>query len=497
MKSKTTWGVCIALSAVIAAGWYAANLTRSETNEPQTAEPTSAANLGKAPSPIASRQVIRLNATMQSAAGMKVQPVSRKSLQLARILPARFAYDDTRHVSLRTPTEGVIESVRVQPGDRVEEGQAVAILRSPTIGRARNQVLTNQANRRIAEKAFRWEADVHEGVAKLVKLIRSGASMETIERSLKDETLGDFGGKLRSAYSQARLASDIVESIGRAGDQGAISGRLVLERRSDQQQKQAVLESTIQQSLFQTQQSLAQAQSKLDACDRELRIAKQTLNTLLGSTVESTEDLDVSPNDPNVSRFTICSPLAGTVERRVHSATERVATQDELFVIADTRILWVEADIRGNDWGAIDVATGDTVFVSTPAFNTSSLVSPPQSAIVVFWGRNVDPSSGSIPLVAQIDNSAGKFRPGMFARMTVPTQTLEDVIAIPESAVVDIEGQDSVFVQVDGGYRAVAVDVGERSSAMVEIRSGLTEDESIVVAGAFILKSELLLEGEE
>jgi len=497
MKIQHVWGVIIALAVVMAAAWFAVNHSRSETNEPLSAEPTSRSDTAQDESPVAVRQVVELSDEKQSAAGIKLETVSRRSLQLTRVLPARFAYDDTRHVSLRTPTEGVIESVLVQPGDRVDKGQTVAILRSPAIGIARNQVLTNQANRRLAEKALRWHADVHEGIAELVKLIRRGEAPQAIKQTLKDKTLGDYGGKLLSVYSQAKLANEIVDSIGNAGDRGAISGRLVLERQSDQQQTQAVLESTIQQSLFQTQQSLAEAQSKLDACDREFRIAKQTLNTLLGTTVESTDELDVSPNDPNVSRFTICSPMAGTVERRVHSATERVTPQDELFVIADTTSLWVEADIRGSDWGAIGVTAGDEVMVTTPSLQSSSVVPASQSAIVVFLGRNVDPSSGSIPLVAQIDNSSGKFRPGMFARVAAATQTLENVIAIPESAVVDIEGQNCVFIEVDSGFTAVAVDVGERSGDLVEVRSGLGEGESIVVSGAFTLKSELLLEGEE
>ncbi|MEP2312287.1 efflux RND transporter periplasmic adaptor subunit, partial [Rhodopirellula bahusiensis] len=105
--------------------------------------------------------------------------------------------------------------------------------------------------------------------------------------------------------------------------------------------------------------------------------------------------------------------------------------------------------------------------------------------------------SGAIPLVAKIDNSKGHFRPGLFARMAVPTETLHDVILVAGAAVVDLDGQTSVFVVSEDGFESVSVEVGSQSGGMVEIREGLTEGQSVVVSGAFALKSELLLEGEE
>lgn len=491
MKSKYWLSALVALLVVVAAAW---NLKNRElgTNQIDASASGEADPEASPTSDFDDAQRIRLSDRKIDVAGIRWEEVQRGTLVVTRTLPARFAYDDTRHVSLRTPTDGVLESILVKPGDSVDRGQPVAVLRSPSIGTARNQILSEKAKLDLAQEAYRWEAGIHAGVSDLAKRIRAGEAIDAIKQSLKDKTIGEFGGQLLTMYSKSNLANQLSRSVGDLGDSGAISGRVIQERQSDRQQSEAALEAAIEQSLFQTRQSMIQAEAKRNDAERRLRIAKQTLGTLLGTLADSMGGLDVSPNELDVSRLMIQSPLTGTIESKTFSASERVAAQDELFVIADTSSLWVEADIRGRDWQSIHVSEGDGVMVSTPAMNM-----PPQPATVYTIGRQVDPASGAIPLVAKIDNSKGHFRPGLFARMAVPTETLHDVILLAGSAVVDLDGQTSVFVVSGDGFESVSIEVGSQSGGMVEIREGLTEGQSVVVSGAFALKSELLLEGEE
>lgn len=435
---------------------------------------------------------VKLTAEQLKVAGIRTQTVKRQTLQVTRTLPARFAYDDARHVSVRTPSEGVLQTVLVKTGDQVAIGQPLATIRSPALGDARSRVLTSEANLALAEKAHQWEADIQAGVEQLVELIRQGESVDTIKAKLHDKTLGTLGGQLLTQYSKSELASKIARSMGSVGASGAISGRVVQERISQQQQTLAELEASIEQTRFQTKQSLDRAAAAEATAQRDLQIAQHSLATLLGSTANLNDGLDASPNVQDLSMLTIRAPIAGTVERKVFSATERVTPQAELFVIADTSTLWVEADIRSRDWETIKVASGDSVMVSTP-----SVDAPPQPATVYYVGREANPASGAIPLVAQISNLDGRYRPGLFARVAAPTTFIDDAIMVPESALVDLDGRDAVFVERYQGFQAVPVEVGRRTNGRVEICKGLEVGQSVVTEGAFILKSELLLEGEE
>ncbi len=443
-------------------------------------------------SPVNTVGPITLSDHKRKVAGIQTEPVRLGDLQLTRTLPARFAYNDKRHVALRAPTDGVLQSVLVQPGDAVTAGQPVAVLRSPAIGVARSAVLTQESNVELADKVYRRQAGLYENVTELARRIRGGASVDSIQRDVDGKSLGDYGSSLLTAYSQSLLARNLSQSIQSVGDSGAISGRVMRERETQREQAEASLDSTIDQSLFQTEQASAKAKADLEQAERELRIAQQTLGTLIAALPRASDGLDVSPNEPDVSKLTVTSPIAGTIESKTFSATERVSAGDEIVVIADTSYLWVEADIRSRDWNSIHVTAGDQVSVTTPSVNLLA-----QPATVLYLGRQVDPSSGAIPLVASIENKGGHFRPGLFAHMRVPTQTLSQVISVPESAVLDLGGQDSVFVEREAGFVSIAVDVGSRSEGRIEIRGGLSVGDSVVVAGAFTLKSELLLEGEE
>ncbi|EMI56817.1 efflux RND transporter periplasmic adaptor subunit [Rhodopirellula sallentina] len=435
---------------------------------------------------------IRFSETQKAHADLATEPVRRTDMQLHRVLPGRFAYDDTKHVAIRMPTDGVLRSVLVKVGDSVDKGDPIAELSSPPIGDARNRILAALSEQKIASKAANWENEIHDGVRVLVDMIRDGQPVEKIEQMVSDQTTGMFGGRLLTAYSKSMLAEKIARSVGSIGDSGAISGRIVRERESDRQQAAAELQATIEQALFETEQAMLNAQADLAGAERKVLIARQTLATLIGSTPTSASGLDLSPNDTDVSRLTVRSPISGTVERRTFSATERVSADEELFVIADTAHLWVEADIRNRDWGSIHVREGDTVSVTVPSVNGE-----PQTATVHYVGRQVDPQTGAIPLVAQVDNSNGRFRPGQFARVSVPTQMRRDIVTVPRSAVVDLEGIESVFVSDGDGYFPVPVELGEASEQRVEIRQGLSPGQVVVVSGAFLLKSQLLLEGEE
>lgn len=103
------------------------------------------------------------------------------------------------------------------------------------------------------------------------------------------------------------------------------------------------------------------------------------------------------------------------MERRHFSPGERVAAGDGMLTLADTTTLWVAADLRERDWDALAMKAGDEILVETATSEAHSL-----TALVHFVGREVDPTTNAIPLIAVVDNSDGRLRPGMFVRVTVP-----------------------------------------------------------------------------
>jgi cobalt-zinc-cadmium efflux system membrane fusion protein len=67
------------------------------------------------------------------------------------------------------------------------------------------------------------------------------------------------------------------------------------------------------------------------------------------------------------------------------------------------------------------------------------------------------------------------------------------MLAIPWSAVQEVDGHQGVFVRIDEGvYVLRRVHTGERAGDYVEILNGLSIGDEVVAEGSFLLKGELL-----
>jgi len=303
------------------------------------------------------------------------------------------------------------------------------------------------------------------------------------------------------------------------------------ERQATARAAQAALESACEQAGLDVWKARSQAEAAANDARRRVEIARQHLASLLSDAAIHTDadmpeaaQLGASDDDlQHLSRVAVRAPFGGTIERRTFSASERVHETDSMFVLADTSTLWITAEIRENDWPAVAVETGQSLTVTVPALGDAKL-----DARVEYIGREVSPDTNAIPIVAVIDNADGRLRPGLFVRVAVPVGVKADVLTVPTRSVLQHEDRSFVFV-ADGDasngsasngdtatgntatgdassshtanghnqFRRVDVETGDDGEDRIEIVTGLKAGDRVVTNGAFILKSELLLEGED
>lgn len=94
----------------------------------------------------------------------------------------------------------------------------------------------------------------------------------------------------------------------------------------------------------------------------------------------------------------------------------------------------------------------------------------------------IEEGGRSVLVRAQVDNSEGLLRPGMFARVQLITAEA-DVIVVPEAAMSPSGQSQFVFRLKDGQAERIAVRIGERRAGLVEIVEGLDVGDLVVVAG--------------
>lgn len=436
--------------------------------------------------------LILLHPAELAATGITIEKATIQPIRSTRALPGRLTYDQTKHVAVRAGADGVLDTVSVEPGDMVSVGQTLAILRCPVVGMARSELMSREAALTIAEKENDWRSAIYDGVGSLADLILQGRPVAEIEEQMNQQRLGQYRATLLNAYAQKEKAEYLVQSANQLGNTGALSGRVISERRNALQQESAKLDAVLEQTLFESEQAYKATLADVESAKRKLQVSRQELMLLMGLSESDQIPLDLRVEGNDLSILIVRSPIAGTIETREYSATERVNTGAELFVVADTSYLWVEADIRGGDWSALQIKEGDTVEVMTPA--TGDLR---KTAVVRYLGRQVDPSTGSVPLVAELSNEEGILRPGQFARIEAPTEPESNALVVPESSIVEVNGTPTVYVPKGEGFRPISVRLGRQVGGQVEILEPLKDGQAVVVTGAFFLKSEQLLTGEE
>ncbi|HYC05937.1 MAG TPA: efflux RND transporter periplasmic adaptor subunit [Azospirillaceae bacterium] len=100
----------------------------------------------------------------------------------------------------------------------------------------------------------------------------------------------------------------------------------------------------------------------------------------------------------------------------------------------------------------------------------------------------VDPTTRLVTVRAEMIDAAGKVRPGEFVRANVLLPAEENIIALPQTAVVNSLYGDYVY-RLDKGEkdalvaRQVFVKVGRRSGMMIEVVEGIEPGQTIVTSG--------------
>jgi membrane fusion protein (multidrug efflux system) len=95
----------------------------------------------------------------------------------------------------------------------------------------------------------------------------------------------------------------------------------------------------------------------------------------------------------------------------------------------------------------------------------------------------LDAAGRAVVIRAQVKNAAAALRPGMFARVRLITSESADSLVVPEQALVPQGSEQFVFKVVDGRAVRVKVEVGQRRDGKVEVVSGVTAGEVVVVSG--------------
>lgn len=481
MKNKRLIVAILLGGCVLAAGGYYLLRIRQNTADTASGEIEPAAHVV--------RDRVRLTEAKLAEAGIETACVAQRTLQPIRTVPGRIEYNGTRHISVKTPADGLVHSMSVMVGDRVEAGQLLAVVNSPELGERRADVLKQQAGLELARRELDWRQMLQTNLDDLLAQLKRPQEFAALEQDFRDRILGEYRRDLFSAYSTFRTADAIHVNLQTLAG-GTISKRMVLEQTSARDSAAAIFQAACELATFDARQKVGKADADFNDAARRLAVARQRLTWLTG---QSADPAGAATQEKELSTWPIVAPFAATVEEVMVATSERIRQGEDIMLLADTTRLWVQADIRDKDWSALTLSPGQKIQVQSPALPNATL-----EAAIAFIGRTVNPESRAIPLVADIKNDDQLLRPGMFVRVLLPDGQPVQGLAVPESSIVRHDGRVFVFLATGPAeFTPRDVTPGLTVDSWVEIKSGLSAGDRITISGTFALKSELLLEPEE
>ena len=437
-----------------------------------------------------------------AAAEIKVD--AARAVELARevAVAGRIEADPNRRIEVRPRTPGVVRTVPTAPGTRVKAGDVLAVLESAEVASARLLVRERQRALATARVEATWKAKVADNAETMIGRLRQGASARDLAAQFADKVVGTARGTLIAAWAELELATHEFEKQFDLRKQNIVGEHPVFVAEHTREGAQAKFEAALEQVRFDvTQQDRVARQAVRDAegmvvdAAERLRVLGivEDVGTLLA---EAPPDAIAQAPDPaELAAYPILAPIDGTVVTTATTRSQRVDVANLLFVVADLSRVHAVANVPESEFAALATLGGGGVRLTAEAAYPGRIF----AAQMLYAGAEVDPSTRTVRLVAEVDNPEGLLRLGMFARMALDSRTVETATVVPPGAVVDFDGVPAVFRPDPRQPRTFTrrpVKLGRLTPDGQIIAEGIKPGDRLVTAGAFQLKSELILQND-
>ena len=178
----------------------------------------------------------------------------------------------------------------------------------------------------------------------------------------------------------------------------------------------------------------------------------------------------------NFSYTNIRAPISGVVSARDIKIGQHINSGAATFRITDTTRLVAYLRIPQSELSKFEA--GHVAEVRVDAMPEQVF-----KATIARISPTIDARNGTFRATAYIDNEAVGLAPGMFGRFDIAYEEHADALVIPRAALVEEDSQTVVYVVNDGAAVRRPIETGIEENGLVEVLSGLGENELIVITG--------------
>ncbi len=239
--------------------------------------------------------------------------------------------------------------------------------------------------------------------------------------------------------------------------------------------------------------NLKRAQANLVGLEKELEkvtdmhkrnlISDDALDKLVSQYDSAKAAVDLAKLD--LDETTIRAPIAGFIAERnakVGNLTESFQ-RERMFHIVQQKVLYGIVYLPEKELARVH--KGQRANLQLTAMSDMSV-----DAFVERISPVIDAQTGTFKVTLRVPNEDAVLKAGMFAEVKLNYDTRENALLMPRKALLDIDNNMTVFVVEDGKAVKKQVEVGYQENGMVEILSGLSPQQQVVITGHHNLKDQ-------
>ncbi len=323
---------------------------------------------------------------------------------------------------------------------RLEQTQAQVLQAQSNVIQAQSNVQQAQTNVQQVRAQLGLPSGNNFDANNVAEVKTAKAALELAEKEFtRNERLLESGDVSRSIYDQRKAARDQA----RAQYQSAINTA---------NQRYAAIK-TAEAQVGTAQAGVRSAQAGVEAA----RTQEATARKAVGDT-------------------TVYAPISGFVSERTADVGEFAATNTKLMTIVRTSVLRVRIDVPEQSIGLVQ--NGQGVSIQTTAYPDRNF-----AGTIVRISPNLNATSRTLTVEAEVENVGGLLKPGQFATVRVTQSKPKPTVVVPVAAVKTEGDTNKVFVVKNGRAEERIVKIGVLENDKIEIQQGVQEGEQVVVSG--------------
>lgn len=183
----------------------------------------------------------------------------------------------------------------------------------------------------------------------------------------------------------------------------------------------------------------------------------------------------------NLSYTKITSPITGVVGNRLRKPGDRIQPSDQLFTVINLEEMIAVVYVPEREIEIISKGQEAYLF-------SDNLENKKFPGWIKRVSPAVDPQSGTFKVTVGVKNVDNKLRPGMFVNVHIITETHDNAVLIPKTAIVYENENMNVYVVRDSIARKIQLDPGFQNYQYIEALTQISEGEKVIVVGQAGLK---------